>query len=190
MLDKFLIVGLGNPGRKYSKTRHNIGYMVVDTLLTTVNNSLLKKDLYSEFAEINIEKNPVIVAKPQTFMNNSGLAVYELIHYFKIPLNRFLIIYDDVDLFLGRIKIKGKGSSGGHNGLESIIQHLDTDHFARLRIGIGSEKVKKNMIKYVLSGFSRPERKNLNNILENSKKAVISFIVDGLDKTMNIFNTK
>ena len=142
------------------------------------------------YSEINIGNYPVIVAKPQTFMNNSGLAVYELVHYFKIDLNRCLIIYDDGDLFFGRIKIKGKGSSGGHNGLESIIQHLDTTHFPRLRIGIGSEKAKKNMVKFVLGSFSRTERTDLNNLLENSKKAVTSFIVDGLDKTMNLFNTK
>jgi len=190
MLDTYLIVGLGNPGRKYRKTRHNIGYMAVDTLLTASNSSLIKTDFYSEYAEISIDNNPVIVAKPQTFMNNSGLAVYELVHYFKINLNRCLIIYDDVDLSFGRIKIKGKGSSGGHNGLESIIQHLDTTHFARLRLGIGSDKAKKNMIRFVLSGFSRQERNDLDNVLEKTKKAVNSFIVDGLDKTMNLFNTK
>ncbi len=190
MLDTYLIVGLGNPGRKYRKTRHNIGFMVVDSLLTAVNSSLIKNDFYSEYCAIEINNIPVIVVKPQTFMNNSGLAVYEFVCHFKIDLNRCLIIYDDVDLLFGRIKIKSKGSSGGHNGLESIIQHLDTTHIPRLRIGIGSEKAKKNMTKFVLGGFSRAEQNDLNNLLENSKNAVTSFIVDGLDKTMNLFNTK
>lgn len=190
MLGPYLIVGLGNPGRRYKKTRHNIGFMVVDRILNASDCSLIKNDFYSEYAEINIDGKPVIIAKPQTFMNNSGEAVSELVHYFKIKRSQCLILYDDVDLLFGRIKIKGQGSSGGHNGLESIIQHLGTNRIARLRVGIGSEKAKKNMVKYVLSGFARKERKDLNNLLETSHNAVNSFIVEGLDKTMNIFNTK
>jgi len=189
MAERMLIVGLGNPGSKYSKTRHNIGFMVLDKLAEQKGLSYKKGRGPYETAVFVQKSQPIILAKPLTFMNNSGQAVAELLHYFDIDLAQLLIVFDDIELPFGRIRLRAQGSSGGHNGLESVLQHINSKNFARLRIGIGTEYAKRDMIKFVLSSFSRNEQKDLDAIIDRSIDAVLDFIEYGIDFTMNRYNS-
>jgi len=187
--DRYLIAGLGNPGRKYKNTRHNAGFMVIDKLAQEFNGSFKKAKFTCEQSEIKIAYKAVILAKPLTYMNNSGLAVFELMQYYKIDPSQLLLVYDDADLPLGRLRMRAQGSAGGHKGVASVIRHLKTQEFPRLRVGIGSEFGKEEMVNFVLSSFSKKERQELNNIISSAVDAVKGFIVDGLDKTMNWVNS-
>jgi len=189
MSDKFLIVGLGNPGAEYEKTRHNIGFMVIDRIVQDVAVSLKKGRNAAVEASAQLAGQSIILAKPLTFMNNSGTAVASLVKYYDIELTRLLVVMDEVELPFGRLRIRMQGGSAGHNGMKSIIQHLNSQEFARLRIGIGTEYAKKDMTKFVLSNFSRNEQQELDLIVKASVDVVYSFIRDGIDKTMNTFNT-
>ncbi len=190
MQDKYLIVGLGNPGRKYSKTRHNCGFLILDQLADDAREKFKKSKFQSEICDLVLERNSAILAKPQTFMNNSGLAVSELCRFYKIELSNFLVIYDDTDLPFGKIRLRPQGSAGGHNGMKSIISHLGTKDFARLRIGIGGEYAKENMADYVLSSFSKNENAKLDEIKTQAIITIRNFISIGIDKTMNLINTE
>ncbi|RLD14059.1 aminoacyl-tRNA hydrolase [candidate division KSB1 bacterium] len=189
MSSKYLLVGLGNPGLKYRKTRHNVGWIVIDRLAKQMGSRFKKGRGPYEITEISIDNNSVILIKPLTFMNNSGQAVAEVVNYYNIELSRLLVILDEIELSLGRLRLRAQGSSGGHNGLGSIIQHLNTKMFARLRIGIGTEFAKKDMTKFVLSNFTRNEQKELDIIIDQAVDAVRSFIADGVDKAMNTINS-
>lgn len=189
MSDKFLIVGLGNPGSEYEKTRHNIGFMIVDQIARDAAASFKKGRSAAVETNVHIVGHSVILAKPLTFMNNSGSAVAGLMNYYDIDLHRLLVIMDEVELPFGRLRIRKQGGSAGHNGMKSIIQHLNSKEFARLRIGIGTEFAKKDMSKFVLSNFSRNEQQELDLIVNKSVDVVHSFIRDGIDRTMNTFNT-
>lgn len=140
-------------------------------------------------AEVAVGDNSAILIKPLTFMNNSGNAVAEVVNYYNIELSRLLVILDEIELSLGRLRLRAQGGSGGHNGLSSIIQNLNTKQFARLRIGIGTEYAKKDMTKFVLSNFTRNEQKELDTILDQAVDAVQTFMVDGIDKAMNRYNS-
>ncbi len=188
MSNKYLIIGLGNPGLKYRKTRHNIGFLVVDRLAQAMGVRLKKGRGPYEITEFQIDGKSVLLAKPLTFMNNSGQAVAELVNYFDIDFSHLLVILDEVELDFGRLRLRAQGSAGGHNGLRSIIQHLNTKLFARLRIGIGTEYARKDMTKFVLSNFSRNEQKELDFILDQAVDAVLGFIRDGIDKAMTQYN--
>lgn len=188
MSDKYMIVGLGNPGAQYEQTRHNIGFMVIDRLAARFDVSLKKGRGTNKIARLAIADHPTLFVKPLSFMNNSGIVVAGLLNYYNIDLSRLLIIYDEVELPFGRLRLRKKGGSGGHNGISSIIDHLQTKEFARLRIGIGTEYAKKDMTKFVLSNFSRNEQQELDQMLDISVNAVISFIRDGIDKTMTLYN--
>lgn len=188
MSNKYLIIGLGNPGLKYRKTRHNVGFLVVDLLAHQYGVRFKKGRGPYETAELNIGDNSVILAKPLTYMNNSGQAAAELFHYFDIEPSHLLIILDEIELPLGRLRIRAQGTAGGHNGLDSIIRHLNTKSFARLRIGIGTEYAKMDMVKFVLSNFTRNEQKELKAILDRAADAVRCFIQDGVEKAMNSYN--
>ncbi len=171
-----LIVGLGNPGREYKNTRHNIGYMVLDNYLGKVE---WKNKMESYFYSIEINGETVIFLKPITYMNLSGLAVNKVVNFYKIKIEDILIIQDDLDLPLGTYKIKKNSSSGGHNGIKSIISELNTQEFGRLKIGIG----KNNNIptdKYVLSKFSLEELKIINDNMEEYKVIIRDFIEKGI----------
>ncbi len=189
MHDAYLIVGLGNPGRKYKKTRHNTGFMVVDLISEQTGGHFTKGRGAYKYATAVLSANKVVIAKPTVYMNNSGIAVRELTEYFKIRRSNLLIIYDDVDLPFGTIRLKGKGGAGGHNGVKSIIQHLQSNEFARLRIGILNDYAKFDMTTFVLTTFSADERKKVPDILIKSAEAGKSFVTKGLDKTMNEYNT-
>lgn len=181
-----LIVGLGNPGKEYDKTRHNVGFMVIDNYLGNVNWSNNFNALYCEKV-INGEK--IIFVKPLTYMNNSGNAVGEFVRYFNIDSKDILVIQDDLDLNVGDYKLKMHSSSGGHNGIKSIIASLGNQDFPRLKVGIGSVK-KDEVIDYVLGKFSKSELEILNTLFNTFDKIINSFINEGIDKTMNVYNTK
>lgn len=181
-----LIVGLGNPDKEYDKTRHNVGFMVIDSYLGSVNWSNKFNALYCEKV-INGEK--IIFVKPLTYMNNSGNAVGEFVRYFNIDNKDILVIQDDLDLNVGDYKLKMHSSSGGHNGIKSIIASLGNQDFPRLKVGIGSVK-KDEVIDYVLGRFSKSELEVLNELFNTFDKIINSFINEGIDKTMNVYNTK
>ena len=179
-----LIVGLGNPGKDYSLTRHNVGFIVVDNYLGDIKWSKRDKELYFL---TSIEGEKVCFLKPQTFMNLSGTAVLDIVNYYDISMDDILVIQDDIDLPVGNFKIKANSSSGGHNGIKNIIDNLKSDAFARLKIGIGSS-LDIPMVDYVLGRLSKNEINNLKSDLY--KDIINSFILNGVSKTMQVYNEK
>jgi PTH1 family peptidyl-tRNA hydrolase len=182
----FLIVGLGNPGKKYQKTRHNVGFMVVDFLAAQFNESFDKFQDIGWVASITHNNYEVILLKPATYMNLSGVAVAAGICQYNVVLSNLLIICDDINLTFGTIRIRPKGSDGGQKGLRSIIQELGTQEFPRLRIGIGNHF--EDASDYVLSVFNKAEQKELSVIIHSAGDAALSFIHDGVELTMSRFN--
>jgi len=181
------IVGLGNPGRRYEKTRHNVGFMVLDELVERLEGKFkLEKSNYL-LARVFIQSTPVFLIKPATYMNNSGQAVRQFIQYYKVDdYSSFLIVSDDVNLPFGSIRIREGGSSGGQKGLESIIEALKTQDFPRLRIGIGDEF--EDAVSHVLSQFDRNEKKVLPDIISHAADAAECFIEYGIHRAMNEYN--
>lgn len=179
-----LIVGLGNPGKEYDGTRHNIGFMVIDNYLE--NNNWQKK-FDGVYLILNMGKDKVMFLKPLTYMNNSGIAVIKASKYYDIKPEDILVIQDDLDIEFGHHKLKKDSSSGGHKGIKSIIAALNTDSFGRLKIGISHDK-NKDTINYVLGKFSKEEMNVLNNNYKVYNEIIDSFINDGIDKTMNKYN--
>ncbi len=160
----YLIVGLGNPGKKYEQTRHNIGFMAVDAILNSYgSNDKPKKKFNSIIHELQLENKKVIIAKPETYMNNSGDAIIQIVNYFKIKTENILILHDELDLPFGSIRLKVGGGIAGHNGLKSILSHLDNT-FLRLRLGIDHPGDKRLVSNYVLGNFSNSEMDNLNTL--------------------------
>ena len=188
----FIIVGLGNPGRKYENTRHNLGFITLDRLSEKTNISIRKIKFKSLIGEGIINGEKVVLVKPQTFMNNSGEAVREIMDFYKEETSNLMVIYDDVDIPIGDIRIRMGGSGGTHNGMRSIIYQLGADDFPRIRIGIkppeDSEK-KIELMNYVLGGFAAEEVKPLEDACDNAVSAVISYIGDGIEASMNRFNS-
>jgi PTH1 family peptidyl-tRNA hydrolase len=183
-------VGLGNPGRRYASTRHNIGFMAFDLLAKRHGLRFSGKQANAEIARGTIGNTAVILAKPQTYMNNSGLAVGWLARYYKVPMERVLIVYDDFDLPLGRLRIRAKGSAGTHNGLKSIIQHLGSQGFPRLRIGVDRPVVADaSHINWVLGHFSKDEQSVLDEVLPRAVDAIEAILSDGIERAMNTYNT-
>jgi PTH1 family peptidyl-tRNA hydrolase len=185
-----LIVGLGNPGNLYVHSRHNVGFLVVRTL-ARAHKILLKKEkgILSLSGKGRIEGQNIVLAMPLTFMNLSGVAVAGLLKRYKINPSNLLVVCDDLDLSLGRLKIKSSGSSGGHRGLKSIIESLKMDGFARLRIGIG-RPLRTDISAYVLSHFSKKEKVELSEIIERASGCCRVWAAKGIDKSMNIFNQR
>ena len=184
----FLIVGLGNPGREYKDTRHNVGFMAVDRLCQKWGvkpNRLQSKAL---IAQALVDADKVILAKPQTFMNLSGQAVGPLVRYYKLELSQILVIHDDLDLPLGTIRLRPSGGSGGQKGLASIIQQVGTQDFPRLRIGIGRPPGRMEAADYVLQGFSKGDQETLQFVLSKVEDAVDVFLKQGITTAMNQFN--
>ena len=185
-----LIVGLGNPTKEYENTRHNIGFMAIDALSEDYHipvESLRHKALIGKGA---IEGQRVILAKPVTYMNLSGEAVRAISDYYKIPSEDIIIIFDDTTLDVGRMRIRKKGSAGGHNGIKSIIAHLGTMEFPRIKIGIGAKREGQDLADYVLSRFPKEEKEALGQVLEDVKKAVALMVWDDIEEAMNQYNKK
>jgi peptidyl-tRNA hydrolase, PTH1 family len=188
MRQKYLIAGLGNPGTKYAGTRHNLGFMAADALADSLNVAFRKKNCASALAEAQFAGCDVMIAKPLLYMNRSGEAIGQLVRYFNISPEQLLIVVDDVDLPLGKLRLRKQGSAGGHNGLKSIIAHLNTQEFPRLRLGMGRPDEPEGMIDHVLSDFSRGERAVVKEVLLNTVEVIQSFIQNGIDQTMTTCN--
>ena len=184
-----LIVGLGNPGQEYRHTRHNIGFRVIDHLLDRHPNSLAQNLCWSIVWCQDLYRQSVVLAKPLTFMNHSGQAVGQLINQYEVPPEQTLVIYDDLNLAFGTFRIRRSGSAGGQNGMKSIIDHLMTTGFPRLRVGIG-QPTTDSFIDYVLSDFSEDEADQLEGIITTAADVVESFVQHGIVATMNAFNRK
>ena len=179
-----LIIGLGNPGKEYDKTRHNIGYMVLDSYLNSVN---WRKEKLALTYKIKTENEDILFIKPTTFMNLSGEAVSYYVNYYKVDINDILVIQDDMDLDLGKIKLKTKSSSGGHNGIKNIINLLKTNEFLRLKIGIS--KPNDNVIDFVLSKFNKEELNTINEIYEITNNIIDDFINNvKIERMMSTYN--
>lgn len=186
---EFLIVGLGNPGDKYEYTRHNIGFLTLDRLTVEENFKINKIKFKSLLGEVNIGSHRCIVIKPQTFMNNSGEAVREVASFYKIPPENIIVIFDDISLPCGKIRIRRKGTDGGHNGIKSIIYHLNSDMFPRIKVGVGAKPHPDyDLADWVLSNFKKDELEEIKTATSNSCEA-LRLIIDGkTDLAMNKFN--
>jgi len=184
-----IVIGLGNPGKKYEKTRHNIGFIAVDNLRKKMNISDEREKFQALVSEKNIDGEKVIFLKPQTFMNLSGNSVIEIVNFYKLdPKKDIIVIYDDMDLSFGDIRIREKGSSGGHNGIKSIISHIG-EEFIRIKCGIGAKE--KDAVEHVLGEFNQTEQKDLDEILEKINNCVIEMLsVQNLDRIMQKYNKK
>ena len=187
----YLIVGLGNPGQKYEHTRHNVGFDVLDTLARRQGVTITREKDQALIGETFIGLERVLLCKPQTFMNLSGLAVGELVRYFHIPLENVLVIYDDTDLPQGHIRIRKNGSAGTHNGMRSIVQELGSEAFPRLRIGIGERREGYELADWVLGHYiTQEEKDNAQAAFATAAEAVEEYITKGIESAMCRFNTK
>ena len=186
-----MIVGLGNPGFIYAGSRHNIGFRVLKSLASSLKINFKRDSSVSSLvARGKLLQQDVILALPQSYMNLSGIAVRALLKKFKVDLKDLLVVCDDLDLELGKIKVRPQGSSGGQRGLESIIERLGTRDFCRLRVGIGRPKNSQDAAKYVLSGFLRQEKAAVRQIEEDAVSGCMSWVKNGIVQTMNTFNKK
>ena len=183
-----LVVGLGNPGRRYAGTRHNIGFDVLDRL--TGRHGLEWESAPADALMTRWRAAGALLAKPLTFMNLSGQAVGELLRFFKIDLADLLIVVDDVNLDLGRLRARAAGSAGGHNGLKSVMAHLGTEEFARLRIGVGRGDGRRDLADHVLATFEPDERTVVAGTVDRTADAVELFVAEGIAAVMNRFNRK
>ncbi len=185
----YIIVGLGNPGKQYENTRHNMGFLVVDLLAEKFNIEVNKIKFKALVGEGRIAGQKVLLVKPQTYMNLSGEAVRQAMDFYKIDPEELIVIYDDIDIPTGTFRIRKKGSSGTHNGMRNIFQHIQTNDFPRIRVGIGSGK-KENLIGYVTGGISKSEKELLEDALTKSADAAACIIEKGIDKAMNEYNVR
>jgi PTH1 family peptidyl-tRNA hydrolase len=184
----YLVVGLGNPGTEYENTRHNLGFKVIEELARRLSIISLKFKSQSLIAENKIKGHKVIIAEPQTYMNNSGPAVRGLMEWFKIKPENLILIYDDVDLEVGQLRIREKGGAGGHHGVESVIESVGTTHFTRVRIGVGREDLTGDVSDYVLKAIPSSQREKIDEAVVLAADAVESIVGEGLDRAMNRFN--
>lgn len=182
-----VIIGLGNPGAEYEKTRHNSGFMVIDKIANLLNVSVNKKEHQALTGKITYKDQQVVLLKPQTYMNNSGIAVSSFINYYHVDIDDILVIYDDLDLKYGQLRLRCKGSAGGHNGIKSIISYLSTDNFKRIRIGI-QKNHQIPVVDYVLGKIEKEYLDLYESSLTRAAKAAIDFIDTDFDKVMNIYN--
>lgn len=182
-----LIVGLGNPGKKYEKTRHNCGFMVIDNLARRLNIPVDQAKFQGLFGKGKVNGEDVILLKPQTFMNLSGDSIIQFVNYFKIDLEDIVVIYDDLDLPVGKIRLRVKGSAGGHNGIKSTINQLKTQNFNRIRVGIDRDKFIP-VVDYVLGKFTKEQLEFLQVGIDQAAGAVETYLETDFTKAMNQFN--
>ncbi|KGF46723.1 peptidyl-tRNA hydrolase [Veillonella montpellierensis DNF00314] len=185
-----LVVGLGNPGKQYEATKHNVGFMVIDEIASTLSHTPWREEKKADVCTSTVAREKVLLVKPQTFMNNSGEAVGPLMRYYKIDPADVYCIYDDMDLPVGKLRIRPNGSAGGHNGIKSLILHLGTEEFPRFRVGIGRPLPKWTVVDHVLSPFTEEQEQIITEGVTNMAKAVLGTIEVGIDKGMNLYNPK
>ena len=184
----FLLIGLGNPGREYKDTRHNVGFMLIDRIAVRLNARGMKVQSKAIVMTSAYEERKLILAKPQTFMNLSGQSVQGLAHFYKVPFTNMMILSDDLDIPFGTIRIRASGGPGGQRGLSSILEKLGTKEVPRLRLGIGRPPGRMDPAAYVLQNFSRDEMQTLSEVLDHGVEAVLAYVTHGLNKAMNEFN--
>ena len=186
----YLIIGLGNPGQKYENTRHNVGFWVIDKIAGQLNIKVDKKQARALVQMGNWVGEKILLVKPQTYMNLSGQSVLELINFYQDQIKDFLIIHDDLDLSLGQLRLKKGGGAGGHNGIKSVTQCLNSPDFDRLKIGIGRPPAYFEVQDYVLTSFSKEEKEEMDKASERAVEAVKAWLEEGMDTAMNTFNQK
>jgi len=190
-VEKVLVAGLGNPGDEYAGTRHNIGFRVADELCRRIKGRFVRGGSEYLFARAVVDPVSVVLLKPLTYMNNSGAAIAEVMSRYAVPVEQMIVVVDDFSLPLGRLRIRGKGSDGGHNGLTSVVHALGTENFARLRCGIGSDPMpsKSSMRTWVLSSFEHDEISEVERMIVRAADAALEFARAGLASAMNRYNT-
>lgn len=186
----YLIAGLGNPGKEYENTRHNAGFLVMDKLEEKLGADISEKKHKALCGRGVINGEKVILLKPQTYMNSSGESLRAAADYYKIEPDHILVIYDDISLEPGQLRIRSKGSAGGHNGIKSIIAHLGTQDFPRVKVGVGAKPPRMDLADYVLGHFSQAERKLMDEAASEAADAVCQILTEGIDRAMNLHNAK
>ncbi|NLD18100.1 MAG: aminoacyl-tRNA hydrolase [Tissierellia bacterium] len=184
------IIGLGNPGKDYQRTRHNVGFMAIDQLSNMLNITVNKIKFKSVFTDFNYKGEKILLVKPQTYMNRSGEAVRELMNFYKLEPEDIIVIYDDVDIQFGDVRIRMKGSGGSHNGMKSIISQIQSDQFPRIRIGVGQKHEAQDLANFVLSAFSKEEIEDIDIATKNAGEAALTFASQGIDVAMNKYNIR
>lgn len=184
----YLIVGLGNPEEEYARTRHNMGFDTINKISQNNNIELNKKKFNSIYGMGEIEGEKVLLLKPQTFMNLSGQAVRDFMNFYKIKENQLIVIYDDLDIEPGIVKIRKKGGPGTHNGMKSVVHEIQTENFYRIRVGIGNPKYKGDLLNYILTRIPDEENKVLQEATQKAAEAVVEILKNGIDIAMNKFN--
>jgi PTH1 family peptidyl-tRNA hydrolase len=182
----FLIVGLGNPGKEYEDTRHNVGFRVVDGIAKEYNIQINRQKFKGTYGEGIINGEKIMLLKPVTYMNLSGQSVREVVDFYNLKNHEILVIYDDISLEVGKLRIREKGSAGGHNGIKSIIEHLGSDVFSRIKIGVGQPDT--DLVKHVLGKFTKEEKAVLDESIEAATKATAEIIKNDVKAAMNQFN--
>lgn len=185
-----IIVGLGNPGMQYTATRHNVGFEVIERFAYEENISLSQKKHKAILGTGIIHGKKVMLVQPQTYMNRSGESIGEIMHYYSVSLEDLLVVYDDINLPFGTLRLRKKGSAGGHNGLKNIIAHLGTQDFARIRIGVGEKPPGWGLADYVLSRFSKEEILQISSTIKDSCSAISDIILYDMNHAMNSYNQK
>ena len=189
--ETWLIVGLGNPGKEYERTRHNCGFRALDVLAGKLGCKIDKGKFQGIYGQANYGGKKLMLLKPLTYMNLSGRSVLQLSAYFNIPPQRIIVMFDDISLEPGRLRVRGNGSAGGHNGIKSIIQELGSQEFPRVKIGVGAKPIpEQDLADWVLSGFTAAEEKALSASLENAGDAALWIIEKGIQQAANRFNGK
>lgn len=183
-----LIVGLGNPERDYAETRHNMGFNVINLLAKEYDIDISRTKFEALFGSGIIEGEKVILVKPQTFMNASGRSVIEFVRFYKIDLQDLIVVYDDMDIEISKIRIRKSGSPGGHNGMKSIVNILADDRFPRVRVGIGKPEYEDDLINYVIGAIPEEEKEGLKEGIEKAKEALKELLKNGIDSAMNKYN--
>ena len=184
----YLLIGLGNPGREHKDNRHNVGFMWIDRIAVRLNAQGMRMQSKSIITSAVFKDRKLLLAKPQTYMNLSGDSVQSLLRFYKLPMENLLVGHDDLDLPFGTLRVRPGGGPGGQRGMASAIEKLGTKDFARLRIGIGRPPGRMDSAAYVLQDFSRAEMADLSAILERAAEAALTFVREGVERTMNKFN--
>lgn len=184
----YIIVGLGNPGKRYEDTRHNIGFKTIDALADKLNIKVNKIKFKGLVGEGRIAGEKVILLKPHTFMNNSGESVVEILNFYKLKPENLLVVVDDIDIEFAQLKIKKNGSAGTHNGLKSIVNLIGSKNFARFKIGVGKKHPNEDLASFVLSNFPSRDKKHIEDAVDACSESIIKTVTDGIDVAMNFYN--
>lgn len=186
----YIIIGLGNPEKGYSNTRHNMGFDTINKLSEKYDISVTKTKFQGIYGKGIIEGQQAILLKPQTYMNLSGRCIEQFVKFYNIPLENVIVIYDDMDLEPGAVKVRKKGGPGNHNGMKSVVEHLRTEEFSRIRIGIGKPEYKEQTISYVIGKIAEQDKEILMQGVEKARQAAIEIIKSGIDNAMNKINKR